>query len=59
MYFVGGFLIEAKGDYMYLATRIFFQRESSAILFFFLFSFIFFVLFDLEFYSVAFTEYTK
>lgn len=41
MYFVGGFLIEAKGDYMYLATRIFFQRESSAILFFFLFSFIF------------------
>jgi hypothetical protein len=37
MYFVGGFLIEAKGDYMYLATRIFFQRESSAILFFFCF----------------------
>ena len=59
MYFVGGFLIEAKGDYMYLATRIFFFRERVVQYCFFSVFIHFFVLFDLEFYSVAFTEYTK
>ena len=37
MYFVGGFLIEAKGDYMYLATRIFFRERVVQYCFFFCF----------------------